>query len=216
MSRRFSDFYWLQHKLAEEEKYRGCVFPPLPGKAVLGKNSADLVERRKQELQLYLQILAQHPVVGADTMLRQFLACENPADFERLKAESTVGAAESSSLAVSALRRFQIKDSFNYLYSSIKSRIFAKGQPEPADMQTPLKLPRICEKIAVYLPVLEKQISILEKRIAFHKAQASEQEDLANMLEDLPEDDLGLERTLNDASEFYVKRSFLSRVLRAS
>ena len=46
--RRLSDFDWLQSKLEAEEKYKGCVFPILPSKKFIGKNTEDFVEKRKQ------------------------------------------------------------------------------------------------------------------------------------------------------------------------
>ncbi len=209
MYRRYSDFSWLQRKLEQEERYKGCILPPLPSKSVMGKNSQDLVEKRKQELQLYLQILSQHAMIKYDPTFKFFLACESSEEFDKLKADPQPFMGESS-IAVASLKKLQFHDTFNYLYSSIKSRYFDKEEPQ--EIQTGLKLIEIGEKIAKYLPVIAKQIALLEARLAFQKDFASGQEDLANMLEDLPEEDAELEKALNDSSEYYLKYSFLVRV----
>lgn len=205
--RRYSDFEWLHDKLQNVEKYKGCVIPSLPEKSMLKKNSEEFVEKRKLELQLYLQILSRHSEIKLDPTFRFFLTCEKSDEFEKLKNDPMQYNTESS-IAVSSLKKLQIHDAFNYLYSSIKSKYFDKSEPE--EMQTVLKLTEIGNHISKYQPIIDKMIKALEQRIKFTEKFVTEQEDIANMLENLEEsEDPKLSKVLNNSNEYYMKNSFM-------
>ena len=159
---------------------------------------------------MYLQILAQHSLIKYDSTFKFFLTSEDTEEFEKLKNDPQQFSGESS-IAVTSLKKLQLQDTFNFLYSTIKSRYFDKSEPQ--EIQTALKLAEICGKINKFLPILDKRIALLESRIAFNKIFASGNEDLASSLEDLQEEDPDLEKVINDSAEYHMKYGFLSKVL---
>ncbi len=207
--RRFSDFDWLQARLQAEEKYKGCVYPILPCKKLLGNNSEEFVEQRKQELQLYLQMLGKHSLLKYDPTFKVFLTCEDPEEFERSKQDPRCQAAESS-IPMNSLRRFQLHDTFNYLYSSIKSKLFDKSEPE--EIQIGPKLDEILEKIAKYVPFLEKSIYVLEESLRYQKHFAMSQETVAKTFESAKDADPELEKTCQSVMDYHSKYAMLIRV----
>ena len=74
MWRRFSDFLGLYEKLAGRHLAQGRLVPPPPEKSLLGnaraklgkaeeENSVEFLERRRMQLQRYLQHTAAHPLL---------------------------------------------------------------------------------------------------------------------------------------------------------
>ncbi|KAJ2004308.1 Sorting nexin-3 [Coemansia thaxteri] len=60
--RRYSDFEWLRNKLITEQAR--VNIPPLPGKAPLVNSlNKNLIETRREKLELFLQIVAGHPLL---------------------------------------------------------------------------------------------------------------------------------------------------------
>ncbi|GAA5888720.1 hypothetical protein JCM6882_002825 [Rhodosporidiobolus microsporus] len=74
--RRFHDFVFLREALVKD--FPACVVPPLPEKHrmeyVIGDRfSPDFIERRRQDLERFLQRLARHPRLSRTEILQHFL-----------------------------------------------------------------------------------------------------------------------------------------------
>ncbi|KAJ1111572.1 hypothetical protein NDU88_008894 [Pleurodeles waltl] len=67
---RYSDFHELQEKLSAEKRIDKNLLPP---KKMIGKNSKSLVEKRRKELEAYLQALLAHFPVAAPKVFSHFL-----------------------------------------------------------------------------------------------------------------------------------------------
>jgi hypothetical protein len=146
---------------------------------MLGKNSEELVDKRKQELQLYLEILSKHPMIKYDSIFKAFLTHE---EFEKYKQECLSKPGEQS-IPMHSLKNLQLQDTFNYFYSSLKTRYFDTIEPE--EVQTGLKLEEISAKILNYTPILEKYIGLMETRISFNKKYAGDEVNLINEFENI-------------------------------
>eukprot|EP00931_Biecheleriopsis_adriatica_P056272 TRINITY_DN33342_c0_g1_i1.p1 TRINITY_DN33342_c0_g1~~TRINITY_DN33342_c0_g1_i1.p1 ORF type:complete len:1172 (+),score=270.83 TRINITY_DN33342_c0_g1_i1:89-3604(+) len=70
-SRRFQNFVWLHAEL--RRKQLACALPELPAKKLMGNMEAAFVERRRQNLEDYLQALLKLPAVIQDDMVWAFL-----------------------------------------------------------------------------------------------------------------------------------------------
>ena len=66
MLRRFSDFEWLIEKLKENENYKGLIIPPLPEKKYFGNLSGEFIEKRRDELETFLRVIATHNILKFD------------------------------------------------------------------------------------------------------------------------------------------------------
>ncbi|KDQ19741.1 hypothetical protein BOTBODRAFT_27166 [Botryobasidium botryosum FD-172 SS1] len=74
--RRYKDFVFLRENLAKD--FPACVVPPLPDKHRLeyitgDRFSAEFLERRRSDLQRFLERVAQHPTLQRSTLVRAFL-----------------------------------------------------------------------------------------------------------------------------------------------
>ncbi|KAJ3101775.1 intercellular trafficking and secretion [Phlyctochytrium planicorne] len=74
--RRFQDFVWLHRALSDE--HPSCILPPLPGKHRMeyitgDRFSPEFIEKRRLQLQAYLDRLTRHPVIQRSKLLRRFL-----------------------------------------------------------------------------------------------------------------------------------------------
>lgn len=74
--RRFQDFVFLREHLAKD--FPACVVPPLPDKHRLeyftgDRFSNEFLERRTQDLQLFLERVCRHPTLQRAQLLRSFL-----------------------------------------------------------------------------------------------------------------------------------------------
>ncbi|PAA64775.1 hypothetical protein BOX15_Mlig003417g2, partial [Macrostomum lignano] len=80
--RRYNDFRSLNELLLQRYPYR--IVPQLPGKGrpLSGSGGAAFLEERERGLQCYLNLLARHPTVCDDEMLRLFFTCSGE-DFEK-------------------------------------------------------------------------------------------------------------------------------------
>lgn len=74
--RRYSDFVWLQERLAE--KFKGVFIPPLPEKSAVEKFrfSAEFIELRQRALDIFLNRIASHPQLRLSEDLRNFLQAD--------------------------------------------------------------------------------------------------------------------------------------------
>jgi hypothetical protein len=64
--RRFSDFEWLLTQLQQNEMYKGLIIPVLPEKKLIGNLDNTFVEKRKEELESFLRVIATHPRLKFD------------------------------------------------------------------------------------------------------------------------------------------------------
>ena len=62
VTRRFRDFDWLHAQLSH--KYPGVIVPPLPEKQVTNRFSVDFVEKRREQLEAFLQVIVDHPLAA--------------------------------------------------------------------------------------------------------------------------------------------------------
>lgn len=74
VSRRYNHFDWLHERLVE--KYPNLCIPPLPGKAAVGNFEEDFIAKRKCQLELWLNRMAAHPVIGQSEVFIHFLQSE--------------------------------------------------------------------------------------------------------------------------------------------
>jgi sorting nexin-9/18/33 len=75
VKRRYNHFDWLQKRL--EEKYPNLCVPPLPDKAVAGNFEEEFIAKRKSQLELWLNRMASHPVIGQSEVFIHFLQCDD-------------------------------------------------------------------------------------------------------------------------------------------
>jgi sorting nexin-1/2 len=64
--RRFSDFEWLQKYFQDCERYKGLIIPPLPEKKYLGSLDNTFIEKRREELENFLRVIATHQTLKFD------------------------------------------------------------------------------------------------------------------------------------------------------
>jgi len=162
--RRYSDFDWLHAQLQHEENLAGFALPALPEKKILWKNSKEFVEKRRQELELYLTMLIQHPNLRKSKNLHAFLTIEKTEEFENYK-DKPIKSNNVNSLVMDELKNLQLKNTFNLAYSLLKSKLFSKE--EPADVQSMYRFEEIISKIDKRLPLLEKIAKSIEREIEF-------------------------------------------------
>jgi sorting nexin-9/18/33 len=71
VSRRYKHFDWLHEQLSN--KYLLIPIPPLPEKQVSGRYEEDLIEHRKQILQLWVDKICRHPVLSQSEVWQHFI-----------------------------------------------------------------------------------------------------------------------------------------------
>lgn len=74
--RRYNHFDWLHKRLEEKFGYSICI-PPLPDKAVTGNFEDEFIAKRKAGLELWLNRMSQHPVIGQSEVFVHFLQCDD-------------------------------------------------------------------------------------------------------------------------------------------
>lgn len=84
MKRKQSDFNSLRQVL--NRLYPGFVVPPLPKKP-LKRLEPDLMNARKEKLQLFLNDVLKHPVLNTCGYLWRFLSAPDEKEFDKIKAE---------------------------------------------------------------------------------------------------------------------------------
>ncbi|KAI9348135.1 Vps5 C terminal like-domain-containing protein, partial [Obelidium mucronatum] len=71
VSRRYSDFLWIYHKLVE--RYPGALIQAIPGKQSIGRFKEDFIESRRLGLEKFLLKTVTHPLLQQDAFLCLFL-----------------------------------------------------------------------------------------------------------------------------------------------
>lgn len=75
VKRRYNHFDWLHKRLVE--KYPNICIPGLPDKAVTGNFEDEFILKRKAQLELWLNRMSSHPVVGRSEVFVHFLQCDD-------------------------------------------------------------------------------------------------------------------------------------------
>jgi len=73
VSRRYKHFDWLHGRL--EDKFSLIPIPPLPDKQISGRYEEHFIERRKNQLQVFIDWVCRHPVLNRCEVLKHFLTC---------------------------------------------------------------------------------------------------------------------------------------------
>ncbi|GIY56133.1 sorting nexin lst-4 [Caerostris darwini] len=73
VSRRFKHFDWLHERL--ETKYALIPIPPLPGKQFSGRYEDMFIEHRMIQLQMWVNRISHHPVLGHSDVWKHFISC---------------------------------------------------------------------------------------------------------------------------------------------
>uniref|UniRef100_A0A1B6HWD0 Sorting nexin n=2 Tax=Homalodisca liturata TaxID=320908 RepID=A0A1B6HWD0_9HEMI len=73
VSRRYKHFDWLHERL--EEKFSLIPIPPLPEKQISGRYERQLIERRMNQLQAFVDFVCRHPVLSQCSVWEHFLTC---------------------------------------------------------------------------------------------------------------------------------------------
>ena len=71
MRRRYSDFEWLRDTL--EKEVPRANLPPLPGKIFRNRFDDDVIEKRRQGIERFIQIVAGHPLLQTGSKVGGFL-----------------------------------------------------------------------------------------------------------------------------------------------
>ncbi len=177
--RRYNDFVWLHGQLQGDAVLQGYALPLLPEKRLLGSGNEGFVEKRRQELQIYLEMLVKHPQFRVAKTLRAFLTCEKTEEFEAYKARPHENLGNNS-LVLASLKSLRVKDTVKIIYSLIKSKFVIKD--EPADVQSMISFDDIVMKIDKYLPLLKMSAKLVDGQIEFARQQARMQTDMAGLL----------------------------------
>ncbi|XP_041973096.1 sorting nexin lst-4 [Aricia agestis] len=73
VSRRYKHFDWLHERL--QEKFTLIPIPPLPDKQISGRYDEQLIERRRVQLQEFVDWMCKHPVLSKCEVWQHFLTC---------------------------------------------------------------------------------------------------------------------------------------------
>eukprot|EP00826_Nyctotherus_ovalis_P003660 TRINITY_DN10754_c0_g4_i5.p1 TRINITY_DN10754_c0_g4~~TRINITY_DN10754_c0_g4_i5.p1 ORF type:complete len:309 (+),score=113.04 TRINITY_DN10754_c0_g4_i5:878-1804(+) len=149
-----------------------------------------------------MQILANDGLVKYDATLKFFLTCENFEEFEQFKSNPN-DFVQSTAMGMLNLKELEIKDTFNYIYSSIKTKLVKNEEPQ--EMKSGLELETLDGKVLSYINFLNKMTSLIEFRIEYTKQRLEEQKKLVKALGSTQDNDPELERTFQDMGSFYEK-----------
>jgi len=73
VSRRYKHFDWLHERLVE--KFCIIPIPPLPDKQISGRYEEHFIERRRLQLQSFVQRVCDHPILSRSDVWMHFLTC---------------------------------------------------------------------------------------------------------------------------------------------
>ena len=76
VKRRYNHFDWLHKRLDEKFGLSICI-PPLPDKAVTGNFEDEFIAKRRSQLELWLNRMSAHPVIGQSEVFVHFLQCDD-------------------------------------------------------------------------------------------------------------------------------------------
>ena len=71
VQRRYRHFAWLHERLCD--RYPFILMPPMPDKQVQGRFELVFIERRRRQLERYMNRIAMHPVLRSSPIFIEFL-----------------------------------------------------------------------------------------------------------------------------------------------
>uniref|UniRef100_A0A0N4ZBY5 Sorting nexin n=1 Tax=Parastrongyloides trichosuri TaxID=131310 RepID=A0A0N4ZBY5_PARTI len=86
VSRRYKHFDWLHEQLSN--KFLLIPIPPLPEKQVSGRYEEDLIEHRKNILQLWVNKICAHPILSNSDVWNHFIYCNDEKEWKAGKRAS--------------------------------------------------------------------------------------------------------------------------------
>lgn len=153
-------------------------------------------------------MLARHTLLRNSPILKLFLTCESPSEFEQVKQNPTQYK-ESSSIAVSSLKSLHLHDTFSYLYTSLKSKLWSPE--EPADLQSEVKLEETNKRIIEYLPCIESIINSLQISVKLMTEQMHAMQEVAKHFGEITEEDSEFTKTFENVYDYFMKKENMIR-----
>eukprot|EP00826_Nyctotherus_ovalis_P018167 TRINITY_DN15419_c0_g1_i11.p1 TRINITY_DN15419_c0_g1~~TRINITY_DN15419_c0_g1_i11.p1 ORF type:complete len:161 (+),score=37.93 TRINITY_DN15419_c0_g1_i11:616-1098(+) len=150
---------------------------------------------------MYLSMLGKHPHYKTAKPLHAFLTCDKAEEFETYKAKSATEKKES--LILAQLKNLQLKDTFNLLYSLVKTKLFTSE--EPTDIQTVVNFDSVLSKIDSFIPLLQMLLHSIEGDIKFKREHARAEADLVKSALE--------ERELSNKSEGLVGQYYMNHCM---
>jgi len=149
-------------------------------------------------------MLGKHPHYKTSKPLHIFLVQDK--EFENYKTKTSIEQKES--LILTQLKNFQLKDTFNLLYSLVKTKFFA--QIEPTDIQTIVNFDNVLKQIDKYIPILSMLLKTIEGDIEFKKECIKTQIEIVRTL--LEGHEIGKESE-NLVEQYYKNHCMLLEVI---
>ena len=151
--RRYNDFIHLSERIFST--YKGCPLPKLPDKKFLMNTDIQFVEKRKESLQLYLNILCKNTIINTDEALRDFLTLEDCEEYQRTKTEPVSLLKQITQIK---FKPSNITDNINFLYYTVSNKMNKKQEPKELEVcyhhQMKVNLEEIINKIDIHLPLI--------------------------------------------------------------
>eukprot|EP00050_Salpingoeca_kvevrii_P006896 m.292464 g.292464 ORF g.292464 m.292464 type:complete len:479 (-) comp12633_c0_seq1:137-1573(-) len=86
VSRRFKHFTWLHSRLSS--LFPGISIPVIPDKQLQGRFDQSFIEQRRLRLELFLNRVALHPILGSSSVFRHFLTATDQKDWKSGKRQA--------------------------------------------------------------------------------------------------------------------------------
>ena len=86
VDRRFKHFDWLHARLVE--LFPCVAIPPIPEKSLTGRFEDEFVGDRRRKLELFLNRVARHPVLGPSSVFHHFLTVSDQKEWKSGKREA--------------------------------------------------------------------------------------------------------------------------------
>lgn len=180
----------------------------MPLKKIIGNTSVEFIEKRKQELQVFLDVLSKHTNYANSVALKMFSSCMSSEEFEAYKArpKNAGGAISKDSIVIvmKTFKDFHIKDSLEMLYDLLKVKLKTKG--EPAEIQSDINIEDIEKRINKYLPIMNLSLKSIENNIEFQKKLISSIRDISILLSD---QDINNQELQNKSISYYNQNAVL-------
>ncbi|CAM9090297.1 unnamed protein product [Chrysoparadoxa australica] len=167
--RRFKDFAWLSERLGDE--FPGIINPLLPEKTVVGRFEPDFIEKRRKELERYLNRVAAHEELSGSTYFRTFLQADDAglADTKEVRNDSYERAGKTSRHQAAG---GNILKWFDEAVTVVKTQV---GKQEGAKTPADIKF----DEIQAYVDNLDVQMLNVSKHAS---ALVRQQEEMAKNL----------------------------------
>ena len=167
------------------------------------------IEKYKQSLQIYLQMLGRNTVLKYDLSLKVFLTCENQEEFAKWKNEHKQEI-NKGMFNIEMRNGANFNDALDFICNSLKTRFFTKLEPE--EIKIGGKLDDNLRKIIQYLPFLDKNIKLIEEKDEFENNYSISEEALVESISKIDCEDINLGKTFKAIIDFHIKRAAALRV----